>query len=277
MPATRTPSRSSRTSAKPTTSSRTIRSAPPTTALAMPPLSRAARRGPGEFGFAGGFADIFDEMFGEFMGDGRRGQAGPSRGSDLRYNLEITLEDSFRGKQTTIRVPNLVACDQCHGSGAEAGSKPVSCPTCHGRGRVRAQQGFFTIERTCAALPGRRPGHREAVPELRRPGPGPPRKDPVGQHPARGRGRHPHPSRRRGRGRGARRRGRRPLHLRHRGAASDLSARRRQHPLPGADLDHHGGARRRDRGADRRGQPDQGHGAGRNPVGAPIPAAGARG
>lgn len=111
-------------------------------------------RGPGDFGFTGGFADIFDEMFGEFMGGGRRGQGGPSRGSDLRYNLEITLEECFRGKQTTIRVPNLVACDQCHGSGAEPGSKPVSCPTCHGRGRIRVQQGFFTMERTCTACQG---------------------------------------------------------------------------------------------------------------------------
>ena len=111
--------------------------------------------GAGGFGFAaGGFADIFDEMFGDFMGNGRRGQTGPSRGSDLRYNLEITLEDSFRGKQTTVRVPNLVACDQCNGSGAEAGSKPVSCPTCHGRGRIRSQQGFFTVERTCIACQG---------------------------------------------------------------------------------------------------------------------------
>jgi molecular chaperone DnaJ len=111
-------------------------------------------RGPGDFGFSGGFADIFDEMFGEFMGGGRRGQAGSSRGSDIRYNLEISLEESFRGKQTTIRVPNLVACDQCNGSGAEAGSKPVSCPTCHGRGRVRTQQGFFSVERTCAGCQG---------------------------------------------------------------------------------------------------------------------------
>src|SRR6201988_4278591 len=94
-------------------------------------------RGPGDFGFAaGGFADIFDEMFGEFMG-GRRGQGGPSRGSDLRYNLEISLEEAFRGKQTTIRVPTLVACEQCKGSGAEAGSKPITCPRCHGRGRLR--------------------------------------------------------------------------------------------------------------------------------------------
>jgi molecular chaperone DnaJ len=111
-------------------------------------------RGPSDFGFSGGFAHIFDEMFGEFMDGGRRGQAGPSRGSDLRYNLEISLEDSFRGKQTTVRVQTLVACEQCKGSGAEAGSKPIACPTCHGRGRARVQQGFFTIERTCPACQG---------------------------------------------------------------------------------------------------------------------------
>src|ERR1700746_242624 len=111
-------------------------------------------RAPGDFGFSsGGFADIFDEMFGEFMG-GRRGQGGPSRGTALRYNLEISLEDAFRGKQTTIRVATLVACEQCKGTGAEAGSKPVTCPTCHGRGRVRRQQGFFTLEQTCAGCQG---------------------------------------------------------------------------------------------------------------------------
>jgi molecular chaperone DnaJ len=111
--------------------------------------------GPGGFGFAaGGFADIFDEMFGEFMGGGRRGQGGASRGSDLRYNLEVSLEEAFRGKQTTIRVPTLVACDQCKGSGAEAGSKPITCPRCHGRGKFRVQQGFFTIEQTCTGCQG---------------------------------------------------------------------------------------------------------------------------
>ncbi len=116
-------------------------------------FEQAGARGPGDFGFASGFADIFDEMFGEAAGGGRRGH-GPSRGSDLRYNLEISLEESFRGKQTTIRVPNLVACEACHGSGAEAGSRPVACPTCHGRGRVRVQQGFFTMERTCTSCQG---------------------------------------------------------------------------------------------------------------------------
>jgi len=117
-------------------------------------FEQGGARGPGDFGFSGGFADIFDEMFGEFMGGGRPGQGGPSRGSDLRYNLEISLEEAFRGKQTTIRVQTLVACDQCKGGGAEAGSRPIACPTCYGRGRVRAQQGFFTIERTCTTCQG---------------------------------------------------------------------------------------------------------------------------
>src|SRR4051794_9755124 len=101
--------------------------------------------------FAGGFADIFDEMFGDFMGGRRQGSG---RGNDLRFNLEITLEEAFKGKQTTIRVPTLTQCETCQGSGAEAGSKPVQCATCHGHGRVRAQQGFFTIERTCPACHG---------------------------------------------------------------------------------------------------------------------------
>jgi molecular chaperone DnaJ len=116
-----------------------------------------ARGGAGDFGFGAGFgagfADIFDEMFGEFMG-GRRQQGANLRGSDLRYNLEITLEEAFHGKQTTVRVPTLAPCDACKGTGAETGSRPISCPTCHGQGRVRAQQGFFTIERTCPACQG---------------------------------------------------------------------------------------------------------------------------
>ncbi|MBM3521322.1 MAG: molecular chaperone DnaJ [Alphaproteobacteria bacterium] len=118
------------------------------------------RGGPGggfEFNFgSGGFADIFDEMFGEFMG-GRRGGANgaPGRGADLRYNLEITLEDAFKGKPSTIRVASLAACEPCGGSGAERGAKPVACPTCRGHGKVRAQQGFFTVERTCPTCMGR--------------------------------------------------------------------------------------------------------------------------
>jgi molecular chaperone DnaJ len=102
-----------------------------------------------DFNASSGFADIFDEMFGDFMGK-RSGRArGPARGADLRYNMEITLEDAFAGKQTQIRVPTSVRCDDCGGSGAAKGSKPVSCPSCQGHGKVRTQQGFFTVERTC--------------------------------------------------------------------------------------------------------------------------------
>src|ERR1700730_19185391 len=111
--------------------------------------------GPGDFGFAAGCADIFDEMFGEFMG-GRRGQGANTRGNDLRYNLELTLEEAFKGKQTTVRVPTLAMCDACAGSGATAGSRPVNCPSCHGAGRVPAQQGFFTVESTCPSCHGAR-------------------------------------------------------------------------------------------------------------------------
>lgn len=101
------------------------------------------------------FSDIFDDLFGEFMGGQRGGQrGGGNRGSDLRYNLEITLEDCFKGKAAKIRVPTSIACESCDGSGAEAGAQPIACPTCKGAGKVRAQQGFFTIERACPTCGG---------------------------------------------------------------------------------------------------------------------------
>ncbi len=106
-----------------------------------------------DFGFGGSFADVFDEMFGEFTGT-RRGARRATRGVDLRYNLEITLEDAFRGKQATVRLAASVQCDACAGSGAAPDSKPVTCTTCRGAGKVRAQQGFFTIERTCVTCGG---------------------------------------------------------------------------------------------------------------------------
>ena len=104
------------------------------------------------FDFGAGFADIFDEMFGEFMG-GRRGQA-QGRGADLRYNMEISLEKAFGGKQAKIRVPSSITCDECQGTGGEKGAKPAACKTCQGHGKVRSQSGFFTIERTCPACGG---------------------------------------------------------------------------------------------------------------------------
>ncbi|RZO37503.1 MAG: molecular chaperone DnaJ [Rhodospirillaceae bacterium] len=122
-------------------------------------FGHAAFEGGGPSGAGGGgFADIFDEMFGDFMGGGRqagnRGRAGASRGADLRYNMQISLEDAFQGRETQIRVPTAVTCEDCNGSGAAKGSHPTTCGMCQGRGKVRAQQGFFTIERTCPTCNG---------------------------------------------------------------------------------------------------------------------------
>ncbi len=109
----------------------------------------------GGFDFSGGgFADIFDEMFGDAMGMRGGGHSQGVRGHDLRFNLEISLEDAFDGKQTTIRVPTQILCDSCDGSGAKTKKDIVDCPTCSGRGKVRMQQGFFTLERTCGACHG---------------------------------------------------------------------------------------------------------------------------
>lgn len=110
--------------------------------------------GPGDFHFGAGFADIFDEMFGEFMGGRRGGGGGAARGSDLRYNMEITLEEAFAGKSVEIEIPSAVACDSCNGTGGANGAAPVECGTCRGMGKVRATQGFFTIERTCPTCQG---------------------------------------------------------------------------------------------------------------------------
>jgi molecular chaperone DnaJ len=109
-------------------------------------------RGSPGFDFHASFTDVFDDLFGEMMG-AKRGRR-QNRGGDLRYNLEITLEEAYRGKTAQIRVPSLVLCEGCGGSGAETGTKPESCSTCSGHGKVRASQGFFTIERTCPKCRG---------------------------------------------------------------------------------------------------------------------------
>lgn len=110
----------------------------------------------GGFDFSSTFADVFDDLFGDFSGQGGGGRRGSarSRGADLRFNLEISLDDAYAGKKAQIRVPTAVTCDSCKGSGAEGNSAPSACPACAGRGRVRAQQGFFTIERTCPTCQG---------------------------------------------------------------------------------------------------------------------------
>jgi len=107
--------------------------------------------------FASAFSDVFEDLFGDFMGGrggGGGGRARAQRGSDLRYNLRISLEEAWKGVQKTINVPTSVACDTCRGTGAEGGAEPVTCPTCSGMGKVRAQQGFFTVERTCPTCNG---------------------------------------------------------------------------------------------------------------------------
>jgi len=116
--------------------------------------------GGGGQGFGGGgdfssaFSDVFDDLFGDFMGGGRGGRQQQSRGSDLRYNLSISLAEAFSGLQKTINVPSAVSCGSCNGSGAAGGSSPTTCPTCSGLGKVRATQGFFTVERGCPTCSG---------------------------------------------------------------------------------------------------------------------------
>ena len=105
-------------------------------------------------GFASSFSDIFEDLFGMAGQRGGRG-GGRERGADLRYNMEITLEEAFQGKTAQIEIPVSVTCEPCSGTGAKAGTKPKTCSTCGGQGRVRQAQGFFTLERTCPTCQGR--------------------------------------------------------------------------------------------------------------------------
>ncbi|HZH51669.1 MAG TPA: molecular chaperone DnaJ [Microvirga sp.] len=117
-----------------------------------------ANGGPGGPGFGNDFSDFMSDIFENFFGDPRgrgRSSGGRERGADMRYNLEISLDEAFRGKTAEIKIPTSVSCEVCAGSGAKAGSKPKTCPTCAGAGRVRATQGFFSIERTCPNCHGR--------------------------------------------------------------------------------------------------------------------------
>ncbi len=109
-------------------------------------------RGHGDF--ASAFSDVFEDLFGGFAGGQSRGQRA-TRGADLRYNLRVSLEEAYTGKQADITVPGSVSCDACDGTGAEGGAEPTTCPTCSGMGKVRAQQGFFTVERSCPTCNGR--------------------------------------------------------------------------------------------------------------------------
>jgi molecular chaperone DnaJ len=111
--------------------------------------------GGGGFGGGGNFSDIFGDVFGDIFGGGGRGRGGPQRGSDLRYTLDISLEDAVKGTTIEIRVPTLVGCEECDGSGAREGSSPTTCGTCGGAGQVRMQQGLFQVQQTCPTCRGR--------------------------------------------------------------------------------------------------------------------------
>ena len=111
----------------------------------------ASAAGAGAHGFSDAFSDIFSDIFGMRSGGGR---SNVHRGADLRYNLEITLEQAARGAETKIRIPTMVMCDTCHGSGAKPGTSPATCTTCDGHGQVRMQQGFFSIQQTCPKCHG---------------------------------------------------------------------------------------------------------------------------
>jgi len=112
-------------------------------------------RGAGGFGGFGAesFSDVFGDVFGDIFGGGRQ-RSSVQRGSDLRYNLELTLEEAVAGTEAKIRVPVMVTCGECSGSGARKGSSPVICSTCHGHGQVRMQQGFFSVQQTCPTCRG---------------------------------------------------------------------------------------------------------------------------
>src|SRR5215218_9360758 len=114
--------------------------------------------GGGQHGFGADFASTFSDIFEDLFAGGRRGGrggGGRERGADLRYNMEITLEEAYAGKTAQVRIPTSVTCEKCSGTGAKPGTKPKTCPTCGGQGKVRHTQGFFTLERTCVACQGR--------------------------------------------------------------------------------------------------------------------------
>lgn len=110
-------------------------------------------------GFGGGgfadFGDIFGDVFGDIFGGGSRRRSGPVRGSDLQYQLQLTLEEAVKGTTSTIKIPTRVTCDECAGSGAKKGSSPETCSTCQGHGQVRMQQGIFSMQQTCPRCQGR--------------------------------------------------------------------------------------------------------------------------
>ena len=161
-------------------------------------------------------SNIFDDIFGDFMGGGAgRGgrRAGRERGADLRYNMEISLEEAYAGSTAEIEVPSKIVCKTCSGNGARRGSSPRTCTTCDGHGRVRAAAGLLLDRAHLPRLPRPRRGDHRSLPGMLGRRPRHRGAHALGQHSRRYRGRHPHPACRRGRGGPARRSVGRPLHL----------------------------------------------------------------
>ena len=238
--------------------SRTRRSAPPMTASAMPPSRRRrAAAAPASTTAASApspTSSTTSSRICSATGAARRApRGGRERGADLRYNLEITLEEAFSGKTATISIPTVRHLRGLLRLRRQARLEAASQLPHLRRPRPRAGHAGLLLDRAhLPDLPRPRRGHRRSLPELRRRRPRHPRAHAVGQHPGRRRGRHPHPPRRRGRGRRARRPAGRPLHLPVDQAAPVLPARRRRPVLPRADLHGDGRARRRVHGADDR-------------------------
>ena len=204
----------------------------------------------GAGGFGGGgasFSDIFGDVFGDIFGGGggRGGRTGPQRGADLRYNLEIDLEDAVHGATIKIRVPTLETCEECHGSGARRGSSPVSCTTCGGAGQIRMQQGFFSVQQTCPNCRGKGKMIKDPCGSCHGRGRIEKQKTLSVKIPAGRRYRRPHPPVGRGRGRPRGRAARRSLRAGRGARAPDLRARRQEPVLRGADQLRRCRARRR--------------------------------
>ena len=208
----------------------------------------------------GGFADAFGDIFGEIFGAQRGGRgSGVYRGADLRYNLELALEDAARGTEAKIRVPALEECATCHGTGAKPGTQAQACTTCHGRGEVRVSQGFFSIQQTCPACHGTGKIIPDPCGTCHGAGRVQQTEDALGQDSRRCRPGRPHPSRGRGRSGRERRPVRRSLRRRQPEAAPGLPARGQRPALRDADRLRNRGAGRRDRDSHaRRPRLDQG-------------------
>ena len=207
-------------------------------------------RGAPQGDFASAFSDVFDDLFGAMGGRGGGGRRRAERGSDMRYNMRISLEEAYSGSRKTINVQTSVSCSACDGTGAEGSAEAQICPTCSGAGKVRAQQGFFTIERTCPTCSGIGKIIKNPCTVCGGSGRDPEGPLPVGQRSGRGRDRNAHSPGRRGRCGIAQRPGRRSLYFSRSERTCSFPAQCAGSVLPRAGQHGSGRAGRRYRGSD---------------------------